>query len=279
VPADGNGSSAGPITTSVTANHVSASLPEQQAAPNIPETISTGNDDTEDQPKAQGGSEMEYRTLTVSPAPSALVGGPSTNLVPDTNAWFKSWFTHFREISADATWQTLVSEWVHFETLTTTEGVSDVAPCFLLSPYIYMFRQRLPTASRPEEVSWWIKRKKSINLPPPIENAAEFGATWKQWWTAMQPEWRKGEPLVTTVPADADWTPLIHGGSNGLSLVVVALSWWVSATDVHSVDISDAIHDVKWVLSELVRRLSSVETPGGSKRRSEASPDRTKSKK
>ncbi|KIL68683.1 hypothetical protein M378DRAFT_36297, partial [Amanita muscaria Koide BX008] len=78
----------------------------------------------------------------------------------------------------------------------------------------------LPTASRPEEVSWWIKRKKLVNLQPPIEKPAEFGATWKRWWTMMQPAWREGESLVRTVSGDVDWAPLMRGGSNGFSLVV-----------------------------------------------------------
>lgn len=97
----------------------------------------------------------------------------------------------------------------------------------------------------------------------------------------MQPAWREGEPLLTTVPVDADWTPLMYGGSNGLFLVVVALSWWVSATGIHDVEILAAIHDVKWVLSELVAALSSGETLVGSKRLapSEVSPDKSKSKR
>jgi hypothetical protein len=92
----------------------------------------------------------------------------------------------------------------------------------------------------------------------------------------MQPAWREGpegDTLVRTVPADEDWTPLIRGGSNGLSLVVMALSWWVSALDAPDSDLSEAISDVKWVLSELVTTLSSPMSETGNKRPCESSPD------
>jgi hypothetical protein len=75
----------------------------------------------------------------------------------------------------------------------------------------------------------------------------------------MQPDWREGESLVKTLPADTDWGAIYRGGSNGLFLVVMALSWWVGAmgpNDQHNLDLLVAIYDVKWVLSELAEKLS-----------------------
>ena len=132
---------------------------------------------------------------------------------------------------------------------------------------------------RPKEVHWWIKRNKSIEKFPLIENPSEYGATWKRWWIAIQPEWREGESFVKTVPADADWTNLRCGGSNGLALVVMALSWWVGATGTPDSDLTAAIDDVKWVVSELVMTLSSTAAATGSKRPSDSSPDEPRSKR
>jgi hypothetical protein len=76
----------------------------------------------------------------------------------------------------------------------------------------------------------------------------------------MQPTWHEGESLVRTLPTDADWEPILHGGSNGLSMVVMALSWWVHAMGLNgqqNLKLSAAINDVKWVLSELVMLLTS----------------------
>ena len=136
-----------------------------------------------------------------------------------------------------------------------------------------IYSQRLPTIDHPEEIHWWIKRKKPVSLPPCVDKPSEFGLTWKNWWTAMQPEWRKGDPLVKTAPADMDWALLMCGGSNGLALVVMSLSWWVGAVDAPDVDLSVAIDDVNWVLSELVATLSLTTVETGSKRPCEASPD------
>jgi hypothetical protein len=114
-----------------------------------------------------------------------------------------------------------------------------------------------------------MKRRKLPEVCPHIEAPSEFGAMWKQWWAKMQPSWCQCESLIRIVPADADWEPILHGGSNGLSLVVMALSWWIDSTKdggEFDVDLRDAIDDVKWVLSELVATLSPANLETGSKR-------------
>ncbi|KIL53788.1 hypothetical protein M378DRAFT_93542 [Amanita muscaria Koide BX008] len=136
--------------------------------------------------------------------------------------------------------------------------------------------QRLPTASRPEEVQWWIKRKRLISHLPPVEKPSEFGATWKLWWVKMPPAWREGELLVKTLPTDVDWEPILRGGSNGLSIVVMALSWWVHAmgsTNQHDLELSAAINDVTWVLSKLVVMLLPASVEAGKKHSRDVIPE------
>ena len=43
----------------------------------------------------------------------------------------------------------------------------------------------------------------------------------------MQPTWRGDESLDKTLPTDVDWKPILRDGSNGLSMVVLTLSWWI----------------------------------------------------
>ena len=77
----------------------------------------------------------------------------------------------------------------------------------------------------------------------------------------MQPTWRGGESLDKTLPTDANWEPILRGGSNGLSMVVLALSLWIQAigsVEQQDLKLSTAIHDVTWVLSKLVSKLSSA---------------------
>jgi len=105
-------------------------------------------------------------------------------------------------------------------------------------------------------------------LIPDIENPSEFGETWRLWWVKMQPVWREGESMVRTIPADTDWEPILRGGSNGLSLVITALSWWVGAVNLDLEPCSElltAIDDLLWVLSKLVATLSTT-TDTGKKR-------------
>jgi hypothetical protein len=86
----------------------------------------------------------------------------------------------------------------------------------------------------------------------------EFGAVWMQWWVNMQPLWCKGGSLIRILPEDADWEPILCGGPNGLSLVVMALSWWICSTiedREFSTELQKAFDDVNWVLSKLVANL------------------------
>jgi hypothetical protein len=115
-----------------------------------------------------------------------------------------------------------------------------------------------------------------------IENPSEFGAMLMLWWVKMQPTWCEGESLVRTLPTDANWEPILRGGSNGLSMVVMALSWWVHATGSNGqqdLKLSAAINDVKWVLSELVMLLTSSTDTGNKHSRGESTQEEPVSKR
>src|SRR5882757_275973 len=112
-----------------------------------------------------------------------------------------------------------------------------------------------------------MKRKRLPEVCPAIEAPSEFGAMWKQWWARMQPSWRGCESLVRVVPADADWEPILRRGSNGLFLVIMALSWWINSTKGDlDMELRGAIEDVKWVFSELVAATSAANSETGQKR-------------
>lgn len=71
----------------------------------------------------------------------------------------------------------------------------------------------------------------------------------------MQLSWREGDSLAKILPMDVDWDPIHRGGSNGLSLIVMALLWWIKLTNTGNGPnkvLSGAISDLMWVLSELV---------------------------
>jgi hypothetical protein len=103
----------------------------------------------------------------------------------------------------------------------------------------------------------------------PQVKPSEFGTEWHAWWVAIQPAWRKPEgtndgwPLSRHVPKGADWTALEHGGANGLFLVLMALSWWGAEIPSQCNKQHDkfmiAVDDVDWVVSELLKKISTGE--------------------
>ena len=130
---------------------------------------------------------------------------------------------------------------------------------------------------RPEEVSRWIKSKKK-NLAPEID-VNEFASSFMGWWIALQPGWRLGDDGSFNYEAltDEDWRVLHKGGSSGLYVIVVALSWWVRGLtpDSPSFCAWTAVHDVQWVIDQITKKL----TPAGKKRPHEDAAESTKAKR
>ena len=58
----------------------------------------------------------------------------------------------------------------------------------------------------------------------PVIKAAEFAAEWKEWWNTLQPSWRSDGSNQDCL-ADADWQVLQKGGSNGIFIIIMCLSW------------------------------------------------------
>ena len=130
---------------------------------------------------------------------------------------------------------------------------------------------------RPEEVGSWIKSKKK-NSPPDID-VDKFASSFMAWWIALQPGWRLADDGSFTydAPKSEDWHALHKGGSAGLYIVVVALSWWVRALMPESPSFRawTAVRDVQWVIDQIMKRL----TPARRKRPLEDSAESGKAKK
>lgn len=121
--------------------------------------------------------------------------------------------------------------------------------------------QRIPSKVRPEEIAWWIKRHKQASSVPKVK-VAEFATEWYGWWRAMQPAWRRvdeEQSLSRNIPSTEEWDTLARGGSNGLFLVVMALSWWLQGfTSTEPTDeFWSAVSDVVWVLEAITNVLAS----------------------
>jgi hypothetical protein len=114
----------------------------------------------------------------------------------------------------------------------------------------------------------WIKAHVNKKDVAPKVRSEEYGKSFMQWWTALQPSWRRSMAngtLTKDAPDDEKWGGLMKGGTAGIYTVVVALSWWVKAlgTVVEGGDASAAVRDVTWVLNQVCGTLLS-EGHGGS---------------
>jgi hypothetical protein len=121
---------------------------------------------------------------------------------------------------------------------------------------------RLTNQLRPQQLSDWMQRHRLWDKAPPVEKASEFGAVWKGWWKALQPEWRiAGDgswPLIRDGPAGEVWSKLLKGGSNRFVLVLLSLSWWMMREKDETrktAESSSALDDVEWALNKMVQML------------------------
>jgi hypothetical protein len=132
----------------------------------------------------------------------------------------------------------------------------------------------LATTARPPEVAPWIKRQ--INKKhEPVSITTNYVSRFVAWWKAIQPAWRidKDGLLSRNAPAKEAWTFLNKGGSAGLYVVVMALSWWISdlKTDSDRLQAWAIVDDITWVFSMLMPTVGPA--IASSKRSSPDTPD------
>ncbi|THH18697.1 hypothetical protein EUX98_g8915 [Antrodiella citrinella] len=137
-------------------------------------------------------------------------------LPTDLPAWMEPLVEYFRDVSSYPAWQELIDEWIRFEERLSFPGSSS----------------RMTTEHRPYEIFEWMQKGRPLDAMPvmPDKSIQMF----KAWWFVLQPEWRQGDgtpgntwPISDDLPdAVNDWGSLRHGGSNGVFLSLIALSWW-----------------------------------------------------
>ena len=107
-------------------------------------------------------------------------------------------------------WTELVRLWVTFE---QKEGFKQ--------------RGKLSPKKRPDVISEWIRRARSLTWQPVITNVSTFEKSFHMWWLSLQPKWRlskKGEILTRKMDGDLDGLRKL--GLNGLLSVLAALFFW-----------------------------------------------------
>jgi len=68
----------------------------------------------------------------------------------------------------------------------------------------------------------------------------------------MQPSWRKNVNIGHETPRGESWDTLRKGGTAGIYVVVMGLSWWIKAQGVErDAEAWLAVDDVSWVIEEM----------------------------
>ena len=142
-------------------------------------------------------------------------------------------------------------------------GVKDTGFKELLKHYIAFeladhsrVRGCFTTADRPNAISWWIGRSR-IGTIPPFDSLKSFTKSIIQWWTTIQPDWRKIKVgrISHTEEDLEDWERLYQPGVNGLLNVVILAYWWARILEERGSAIDSTyswfVSDVTWVLSRL----------------------------
>jgi hypothetical protein len=113
----------------------------------------------------------------------------------------------------------------------------------------------------------------------PAVKVTEFAVEWRDWWDTLQASWHSGGsgPSHRDCPANADWKILQHGGTNGIFIILMCLSWWNKAmTSLTHREVFDAaVEDVAWALEHVctsipvlasAKRVADHSDPGSNKR-------------
>lgn len=116
---------------------------------------------------------------------------------------------------------------------------------------------RLNKDKRPELITLWMgagRRYDRGGKFPTRARATAHAASLVAWWFDLQPAWRKPRgtfPMVRSGPADS-WNSLCRGGSNGIFLFIVALSWLPPKCPFNDPAVADLLDDVAWAMRRMV---------------------------
>ena len=103
---------------------------------------------------------------------------------------------YWRSIPGGDRWVAMVQSYLQFEKMPTGKDVRHFYSFYFYN-YILISNQcpaRLPTESRPAEVSEWMKtRRYDSDHIPSVTDVDAFGETWVRWWMACQPPWRRDQ--------------------------------------------------------------------------------------
>lgn len=172
--------------------------------------------------------------------PSRHTKGAGPSSAPPASAappWFLSVRKLFSGQGLGKEWDELISMWATFE---AKEGYNEAGR---------------PTAlGRPEVVSQWISRARSVTWRPNIFDVEGYEAKYNEWWKRLQPDWRVVNGRVDVGLTQGNWESLRLPGLNGFLSIISALFYWglaVKGKATHHNAWLSAVQDCHLVISLL----------------------------
>ena len=77
-----------------------------------------------------------------------------------------------------------------------------------------------------------------------------------EWWTVLQPDWRKDDEMSLVFFRDVligeTWQGMRKGGMAGIYVIIMALSWWIKAQKAErDAEAWSTIDELSWVIQQL----------------------------
>jgi len=117
--------------------------------------------------------------------------------------------------------------------------------------------------SRPQEIANWTKSKKKDVVPSIKQNV--YGTHFTEWWGGLQPSWRQFQGtngrfnLGRETPKAETWQALKKGGTSGIYVVVMGLSWWIKGQqNERDANAWAVVDDLSWVIQQMLDGWNSL---------------------
>ena len=146
------------------------------------------------------------------PSSRPMIVGASPSSAPPLSAappWFLSSHKLFSDKGLGKEWDELIEMWAMFEAKEGYKGVG-----------------RPTTSGRPEVVSQWISRARSVTWRPNILDIKGYEAKYNEWWKRLQPDWRVVNGKVDVGLTQGNWESLRLPGLNGFLSIIASLFYW-----------------------------------------------------
>ena len=178
---------------------------------------------------------------------------------------------YLQTIPATPRWVSMIASYLRLEEFPIVKGVS--VALFLGFLFILFIlthfsqsRLRLPTESRPSEVSKWMRvRSYEAGHIPFVSDIGSYSKNFILWWTSCQPAWRrdKGWPLPRDDSSAAAHNLNVARGQNGLFLVIISTALWASSikSERDCVEFNEVVDDIQWVINKTIDSLKVLPAP------------------